>query len=61
MVAIVNLARFLDISAEDALRKTNKKFTSRFDKVEKILEKKGKKVEESTLEEMDEIWNEVKK
>ena len=61
LFAIVNLARFLDISAEDALRRTNKKFTSRFAKVEEILEKNGKKVEESTLEEMDEIWNAVKK
>ena len=61
LFAIVNLARFLDISAEDALRRTNKKFTSRFAKVEEILEKNGKKEEESTLEEMDEIWNAVKK
>jgi XTP/dITP diphosphohydrolase len=61
LFAVVNLARFLDISAEDALRRTNKKFTSRFAKVEEILEKKGKKIEESTLEEMDEIWNAVKK
>ena len=41
LFAVVNLARFLDISAEDALRRTNKKFTSRFAKVEEILEKKG--------------------
>jgi len=61
LFAIVNLARFLNVSSEDALRRTNKKFTSRFAKVEEILEKKGKKVEESTLEEMDEIWNAVKK
>ncbi len=61
LFSVVNLARFLDISAEDALRKTNKKFTTRFAQVEEELKRRGKKVEESTLEEMDEIWNQVKK
>jgi tetrapyrrole methylase family protein/MazG family protein len=60
LFSVVNLARFLDISAEDALRKTNKKFTVRFAKVEEELKKRGKTVEESTLKEMDEIWNQVK-
>ena len=60
LFSIVNLSRFLGISAETALRKTNRKFTSRFSKVEKELKKRGKKVEDSSLEEMDEIWNMVK-
>lgn len=60
LFSIVNLARFLDIPAEDALRKTNKKFTDRFAQVEIVLKKRGKTVEDSNLEEMDEIWNEVK-
>ena len=59
--SIVNLARFLNISAEFALRKTNKKFTTRFKAVEDELENRGKTVEDSNLEEMDTIWNEVKK
>jgi len=61
LFAIVNLARFLDIPAEDALRKSNKKFTTRFAGIEKELKKRGKTLEESNLEEMDEIWNQVKK
>ena len=61
LFAVVNLARFLDIPAEDALRKTNKKFTTRFAQVEEELKKRGKNVEDSSLEEMDEIWNAVKK
>jgi len=61
LFAVVNLARFLDIPAEDALRKTNKKFTTRFAQVEEELKKRGKNVEDSSLEEMDEIWNTVKK
>lgn len=60
LFSIVNLARFLDIPAEDALRKTNKKFTTRFSKVEEELKRRGKTVEESNLVEMDEIWNRVK-
>ena len=60
LFSVVNLARFLDIPAEDALRKTNKKFTDRFARIEEELKKRGKTVEESNLEEMDDIWNEVK-
>ena len=59
--SIVNLARFLNISAESALRKTNKKFTTRFKAVEDELKNRGKTFEDSNLEEMDTIWNEVKK
>ena len=59
--SIVNLARFLNISAEAALRKTNRKFTTRFKAVEDELKNRGKTVEDSNFEEMDTIWNEVKK
>ncbi|MEA1882583.1 MAG: nucleoside triphosphate pyrophosphohydrolase [Candidatus Marinimicrobia bacterium] len=58
--AIVNLARFLDIPAEDALRKTNKKFIRRFKMVEEGIKAQGKELDEATLEEMDAIWNEAK-
>ncbi len=60
LFAIVNLSRFLDIPAEDALRRTNRKFTKRFALVEKELQKQGKTVDEATLEEMDAIWSRVK-
>ncbi|MDP6457478.1 MAG: nucleoside triphosphate pyrophosphohydrolase [Candidatus Marinimicrobia bacterium] len=59
--ALVNLCRFLDISAEDALRKGNQKFTKRFQAVEKELRRRGKKLEETDLTEMDKIWNSQKK
>ena len=59
--ALVNLCRFLDISAEDALRKGNQKFTRRFQAVEKELKRRGKNLEETDLTEMDEIWNSQKK
>lgn len=60
LFALVNLCRFLDISPEDALRKSNQKFTLRFQKVESELRKRGQSLEQAELETMDRIWNEVK-
>ena len=57
---LINLARFLGISADDALRKSNNKFISRFKMVENELKIKGKNIEESSINEMDEIWDEIK-
>ena len=59
--AVVNLARFLDISAENSLRKTNKKFINRFKKVEKGIAEQKKEMDDATLEEMDAIWNKAKR
>jgi ATP diphosphatase len=42
------------------LRKSNAKFEKRFRGVEKELRSRGKQPAESTLEEMDEIWNRIK-
>ena len=61
LFSLVNLSRFLDINPEHALRMTISKFETRFSEVEKELKKKGKSLIDSTLEEMDEIWNSVKK
>ncbi len=59
--ALVNYARFLKINPENALRKTNKKFITRFNYIEKKLRENGKKINESNLEEMDVYWNESKR
>ena len=59
--AVVNLARFLDISAENSLRKTNKKFINRFKNVEEAINRQGKEIDDATLEEMDAMWNEAKR
>lgn len=61
LFALVNLSRFLKINPEDALRHTIRKFGTRFRKVEKELESQGKSPEQSTLKEMDAIWNSIKK
>ncbi len=58
--ALVNYARFLGINPENALRKTNKRFIDRFNYVEKNITASGKKLSESTLEEMDKYWEESK-
>jgi len=61
LFSIVNLSRFLKISSEDALRKTNKKFIARFKKIEAELQKRNRPIEDASLAEMDEIWEEVKR
>ena len=58
---LVNWARFQGISAEEALRKANRRFALRFKQVEEELKRRGRKPEQSTLGEMDQIWGEVKK
>ncbi|MEE2876759.1 MAG: nucleoside triphosphate pyrophosphohydrolase [Candidatus Neomarinimicrobiota bacterium] len=60
LFALVNLCRFFEISSEDALRKANKKFTDRFQSLEKELKRQGKKLENMNLAEMDEIWDRQK-
>ncbi len=61
LFALVNWARFKGLSAEEALRKANRRFARRFFQVEEGLRRKGKKPQDSTLAEMDELWNQAKK
>jgi uncharacterized protein YabN with tetrapyrrole methylase and pyrophosphatase domain len=61
LFVIVNIARFLKIDPEAALRRTIEKFTSRFHYIERSLQKKGKTLQESNLLEMDRLWGEAKK
>lgn len=61
LFACVNLARHLSVDPEDALRYANKKFVKRFRKVMEELKKRGKDIEATDLEEMDKIWDEIKK
>lgn len=59
--ALVNYARFLKINPEDALRLTNEKFIQRFKFVENKIGELGRRIDESTLKEMDKYWEESKK
>jgi tetrapyrrole methylase family protein/MazG family protein len=61
LFTLVNWARFKGISAEEALRKANRRFARRFFEVEKGLRKKGKRPQDSTMEEMDRLWKQAKK
>jgi MazG family protein len=61
LFVLVNLARFLAVDPEQALRKTNRKFRERFGYVERKLKEEGKSPSEATLEEMDALWNEAKR
>lgn len=61
MFSLINYARFLQIDPETALERTNKKFRSRFMKVEAVAIANNTSVEKMTLQEMDAIWNQVKK
>lgn len=61
LFSLVNYARFLNTDAENALEKTNKKFINRFAKMEAAAKAEGKNLYDMSLEEMDAIWNIVKK
>ena len=61
LFAVVNLARKVGVDAENALVDATTKFTHRFEHVEDALAGRGKTPQQSTLEEMDALWNEAKK
>ncbi len=61
LFVLVNLARFLKVDPEQALRRTNRKFRERFSYVERSLQESGKTPAQATLEEMDALWNEAKR
>jgi len=59
--SLVNFARFLNIDAENSLEITNKKFINRFSQMEERAMASGKNLNEMTLQEMDSIWNQIKR
>ena len=58
--SLVNFARFLNIDAENALEVTNRKFIKRFTLMEQEAMSSGKQLDKMTLQEMDDIWNQIK-
>ncbi|XLS28155.1 nucleoside triphosphate pyrophosphohydrolase [Flavobacteriaceae bacterium M23B6Z8] len=61
LFSMINYARFLNIDPENALERTNKKFTTRFQHLEKRAAEKNKALKDMSLEEMDVFWEEAKK
>jgi MazG family protein len=61
LFSIVNISRFLDISAEDALRQSNEKFIHRFQYIERFFKKDYKKIKNAGIERLDQLWEKAKK
>ena len=61
LFATVNLSRHLGVKAETALQKANEKFERRFREVERIVASRGLEMTGIDLEEMEEVWQEVKR
>jgi len=61
LFVLVNLARFVKVDPEQALRRTNTKFRERFAYIERKLAERGRKLEESNIAEMEELWQEAKR
>ena len=60
LFACVNLARHAGLDPESALRQGNAKFERRFRRIEEMLSEDGRNPEQSSLEEMDRLWDAVK-
>lgn len=58
--SMINYARFLQVDAENALERTNKKFIHRFTQMEEQALQQGKDLAAMSLEEMDALWNSIK-
>jgi nucleoside triphosphate diphosphatase len=57
---LVNVARYLNVDPESALRRTNRKFRERFEKMEEECRKNGQRLESLALEQMEELWQKSK-
>ncbi len=61
LFAVVNLLRFLEVEPEEALNVTCKKFIKRFSFIEKASKRTGRDLKDMTLEEMEDLWQQVKR
>ncbi len=57
---LVNIARYLSLDAESALRKTNRKFKRRFQWMEDRLHEKGRTADQASMEELESLWQQAK-
>ena len=60
LFVLVNIAKFKRIDAEEALRSTNNKFIKRFQHIEAEVAKRGKTLNETPLEELEQYWQDAK-
>lgn len=61
MFCVVNFGRMLGVDCETSLRDVNSKFERRFKGIEKTLKERNITLEDATLEQMEEIWQDIKK
>ena len=59
--SVINLCRFFNVSGENALRKANKKFKKRFHLLESHVSKSGREIEDFSINELNKIWDLIKK
>src|SRR5437762_2126692 len=60
LFTIANIARKLNVNAEEALQSTNRKFTRRFEAMERSVRESGRNLDQLALEQMDELWDAAK-
>lgn len=60
LFTIANIARKLNVNPEEALQSTNRKFTRRFESMERAVRDEGRNLDQLSLEEMDTLWNDAK-
>lgn len=60
LFATVNLCRFLHIDAEEVMREANNRFVRRFQRMEEAIVAQGKRLEDLSVQEMDEFWLQIK-
>ena len=60
LFSIINVSRLYGINPENALEKTNRKFIKRFNYIESKAKERGVSLNDMTLDQMDELWNEAK-
>jgi uncharacterized protein YabN with tetrapyrrole methylase and pyrophosphatase domain len=60
LFVLVNIARYLSLDPESALRKTNRKFRRRFQWLEEELHRSGRSPQEASLDEMETLWQRSK-
>jgi len=60
LFVLVNIARYLSLDPESALKKTNRKFKRRFQWLEQQIRRSGRRLEDATLDEMEALWQQSK-
>jgi uncharacterized protein YabN with tetrapyrrole methylase and pyrophosphatase domain len=61
LFVVVNLARFVKVDPEQALRRSNAKFRERFGYIERKLSEQGRQLKEANIQEMEALWQEAKR